>query len=79
VGFVVDKLAFGQVFSEYFGFPCQFSLHNHPHLQSGAGTIGQKWPQYQVDLVPPREKKKNILEYCDKNITCLVLKLAKVY
>jgi hypothetical protein len=23
VGFVVDKVAMGQVFSEYFGFPCQ--------------------------------------------------------
>jgi hypothetical protein len=22
-------------------------LHNHPHLSSGAGTIGQKWPQYK--------------------------------
>jgi hypothetical protein len=22
-GFVVDKAALGQVFSEYFGFPCQ--------------------------------------------------------
>jgi hypothetical protein len=44
LGFVVDKVALGQVFSEYFGFPCQFSfhrlLHNH-HLSSGAGTIGQ--------------------------------------
>jgi hypothetical protein len=31
----------GQVFSEYFCFPCQSSfhqfLHNHPHLSSGAG------------------------------------------
>jgi hypothetical protein len=40
----VDKVALGQVFSEYFGFPCQLSfhrlLHNH-HLSSGAGTIGQ--------------------------------------
>jgi hypothetical protein len=27
VGFVVDKVALGQVFSEYFGFPCQCSLH----------------------------------------------------
>jgi hypothetical protein len=47
VGLVVDKVALGQVFSEYFGFPCQSSfhqlLHNHPHLSSGAGTIGQKW------------------------------------
>jgi hypothetical protein len=33
VGFVVDKMALGQVFFEYFDFPCQFSmLHNHPHI-----------------------------------------------
>jgi hypothetical protein len=40
VGFVMDKMALGQVFSEYFGFPCQSSfhqlLHNRPHLSSGA-------------------------------------------
>jgi uncharacterized membrane protein len=45
VGFVVDGVGLGQVFSEYFGFPCQFLfhqlLHNHHHLSSGAGTIGQ--------------------------------------
>jgi hypothetical protein len=46
VGFVVDKVALGQVFSEYFfGFPCQSLfhqfLHNHHQLSSGAGTIGQ--------------------------------------
>jgi hypothetical protein len=35
VGFVVDKVASGQVFSEYFGFPCQnhsfhqLLLHHH--------------------------------------------------
>jgi hypothetical protein len=44
VGFVVDKVALGQVFSEYFGFPCQFAFHRllqiH-HLSSGAGTIGK--------------------------------------
>jgi hypothetical protein len=28
VGFVVDKVALGQVFSEYFDFPCQFSFIN---------------------------------------------------
>jgi hypothetical protein len=43
MGFVVHKVAMGQVFSEYFGFPCQFPfhllLHTH-HLSSGAGTIG---------------------------------------
>jgi hypothetical protein len=33
VEFVVDKVALGQVFFEYFGFPCQSAfnqlLHNH--------------------------------------------------
>jgi hypothetical protein len=33
VGFEVDKVALGQVFSEYFG--------------TRAGTIGQKWRQYK--------------------------------
>jgi hypothetical protein len=38
VGFVVDKAALGQVFSEYFGFSSQLSFHqflhhhNHPGL-----------------------------------------------
>jgi hypothetical protein len=27
VGFVVDKVSLEQDFSEYFGFPCQFSCH----------------------------------------------------
>jgi hypothetical protein len=57
VGFMVDKVALGHVFSEYFGLPCQFAfhqlLHNHPHLSSGACTLGQKWQQYLVDLVQP--------------------------
>jgi hypothetical protein len=65
VGFVVDKVALGQVFSEYFDFLCQSSfhrlLHNHHHLSSGAGKIGQQWPTYQVDSVsshPEKLKKK---------------------
>jgi hypothetical protein len=41
----VNIVALMQVFSEYFGFPCQFGfhrfLHNHHHLSSWAGTIGQ--------------------------------------
>jgi hypothetical protein len=60
VGIVVDKVALGQVFSEYFSFPCQSSfqqlLHNH-RLSSGAGTIGQQWPTYQVDSVSPHPEK----------------------
>jgi hypothetical protein len=39
-------MALGLVFSEYFGFPYQFSFHrllhiHHYHLSSGIGTIGQ--------------------------------------
>jgi hypothetical protein len=44
-GICGGKRALGQVSSEYFGFPCQFSfqqlLHIHHHLSFGAGTIGQ--------------------------------------
>jgi hypothetical protein len=34
VGFVVDKVVLGQVFSEFFGFPCQYhhstvAVHTH--------------------------------------------------
>jgi hypothetical protein len=45
LGFVGDKVTLGQVFSEYFSFPCQSLfhqlLHNHHQLSSGAGTVGQ--------------------------------------
>jgi hypothetical protein len=49
--FVVDKVALGQVFSEYFGFPCQSSFHQL--LQKSSSSIiwdlynRPKWPQYQ--------------------------------
>jgi hypothetical protein len=53
-------VALGQVFYEYFGFPCQSSfhqlLHNH-HRSSGAGTIGKQWSTYQVDSVSPHSEK----------------------
>jgi hypothetical protein len=43
VGFVMDKVALGQVSSEYFGFPCQLSFHQmlHTDLSSRAGMAGQ--------------------------------------
>jgi hypothetical protein len=58
----VDKVALGQVFSEYFGFPYQFSfhrlLHTH-HLSSGVGTIGQLVADVPsgLSLTPPQENK----------------------
>jgi hypothetical protein len=56
----VDKVALGRVFSECFGFPSQCSFHRllHYHQRSsGAGTIGQQWPTYQVDSVSPHPEK----------------------
>jgi hypothetical protein len=63
MGFVVDKVALGQVFPEYFGFPCQFSfhrlLHIHHHQSSGAGTTGQLVADVKSGLSPtPQETKK---------------------
>jgi hypothetical protein len=64
VGFVVDKVAMGQDFSEYFGFPCQFSfhqlLHSHHHLSPGAGTIDETVVDMPsgLSLTPPGENKK---------------------
>jgi hypothetical protein len=59
VGFVVDKAALGQVYSEYFGFPCQsfhqFLHHNQPGLaQNAIGGRSGEWTQY-INL-----KKQNI-------------------
>jgi hypothetical protein len=66
VGFVVDKAALGQVFSEYFGFPANhhstnFSIiiitrgwHNRP-------VGGRSAQRTQLDSTPPYQLKKNIL------------------
>jgi hypothetical protein len=76
VGFVVDKVALGQVFFEYFGFPCQSSfhqlLHNHPHLSSGAGAIGQKWPQYK-GLSPTALAINKIIEMTQKTTDLIIV------
>jgi hypothetical protein len=62
VRFVVDEVALWQVFSEYFGFPCQISfqrlLHiHHHHPSSGVGTIGQLVADVPsgLSLTPPQE------------------------
>jgi hypothetical protein len=66
VGFVVDKVELGQVFSQYFGFPCQFEFHqllhnHHHHLSSGAGTIDETVAAVPCGLsLTPREKNKKI-------------------
>jgi hypothetical protein len=52
VGFVVNKMALGQVFPEYFGFPCQsfhrfLQHHKHPGLaQLAIGSRSVEWTQF---------------------------------
>jgi hypothetical protein len=60
--FVVEKVALGQVSSEYFGFPCQFSFHrllHAQHLLCGVGTGGQfvAGVPSGLSLKPPQEIK----------------------
>jgi hypothetical protein len=63
VGFVVDKVALGRVFSEYFGFPCQSSFHQilYHHNLPGQVQLANQWPPGRVDptgLHPHYENKK---------------------
>jgi hypothetical protein len=56
VGFVLDKIALGQVFSEYFGFPCQLSFHrlfHAHHLSCRDGTISQLVADVPSELSHP--------------------------
>jgi hypothetical protein len=43
VGFVVDKAALGQAFSEYFGFLCQSSFHQFLHHHNHLGLAQQTY------------------------------------
>jgi hypothetical protein len=71
VGFLVETVALGQVFSEHLGFPCQFSFHRvlHTHyLSSGAGTLGQILADVQsgLSLTPtPRNKRTKLDRLAD--------------
>jgi hypothetical protein len=63
MGFLVDKVALGQVFSEYFH-----------HLSSVAGTIGQLVTDVPggLSFIPPKEDKKhNILVKFDTRYLCI--------
>jgi hypothetical protein len=79
VGFVVDKVALGQVLSEYFDFPCQLSFHrllhiHHHHLSSGAGTVGPIVADVPsgLSLTPQQETKKKLLPVSDKRMSRLL-------
>jgi hypothetical protein len=69
VGFVVDKMVLGQVFSEYFGFLYQphFIPPTSPSSQSpGTGTIGQYMAAVlrgtSMDSTSNNSNKKEITE-----------------
>jgi hypothetical protein len=53
VGFVVEKMAMRQVFSEYFGLNCQSSFHHirHPHNHPRQVQYANWWPTCRVDPV----------------------------
>jgi hypothetical protein len=63
----VDKLTLGQVFSEYIGFPYQFSfhrlLHIHHYLSSGDGTVVQlvAGVPSELSLTPLQNAKGKII------------------
>jgi hypothetical protein len=67
VGFVVDKVALTQIFSEYFGFACQSSFHDilHHHNHPGLAKYAYWWRRSndwtQLESPPPtiRIKKKS--------------------
>jgi hypothetical protein len=69
MGFVVDKMALEQVFSEYFGFSCKFSFHRllHTRYHPGLAQKANQWPTYQVDTVSSlsKELKKSL---CDLDL-----------
>jgi hypothetical protein len=64
VGFVVDKVALGPVFFEYFGSPANshstdFSTIIIIIYHLGLVQYAKQWPQYQLNSVTPHEKKIN--------------------
>jgi hypothetical protein len=79
VGLVVDKVALGQVFTEYFSFSCQFAfhrlLHTHHHLSSGAGTIGQTVAAVPSGLILTQEEEEEGTKWVKTEfLGCLGLK-----
>jgi hypothetical protein len=71
VGFVVDKAALGQVFSENFSVPYQFSFHrlfHIHHLSPGAGTIVQLVTDVPSGLGLNHPAPKKELEQTDDKI-----------
>jgi hypothetical protein len=81
VGFVVDKAALGQIFSQYFDLPCQIfhrllHAHNHP-LSSTTGTAGHLVASVIVNSVPLYPKKRNSLQNYESHLSTEAIDIAK--
>jgi hypothetical protein len=67
---VVDRVALGQVFSEYFNFPCQFSFRQmlYTHLSSEVGIIVQLVADIPsgLSIAPSQETKKTYYTFLKK-------------
>jgi hypothetical protein len=63
VGFVVDSVALGQVFSEFFGLPCQYysTVVIHTHTLSGDEQYVRQWQQFR-DAVSHHQKSNKETE-----------------
>jgi hypothetical protein len=72
MGFMVDKVALGKVFSKYFSFLCQFSFLQllNTHLSSGAGRGGQIVANIpsELSLTPPQEIKSRSQRSMSANV-----------
>jgi hypothetical protein len=70
------KAALGQVFSEYFGFPCQSFhrfLHHHNHTGLAQQTIGGRSVEWTL-IPPPTIQIKKKLHFEGRRVSCLHLK-----
>jgi hypothetical protein len=82
VGFLVDKVALGQIFSKYLNFPCYFSFHQMLHfsrLSSGMCTIGHLQPKYEETQSHPTlklQKKKFYYSLCGQLLRDFVMMMA---
>jgi hypothetical protein len=68
-GFVVNKMALGRVFSQYFGFPCWFSFHQVLHVHQSSYLQSSI---VSILIASLNNKLKNIiLILCSHSLTSL--------
>jgi hypothetical protein len=82
VGFVAEEVALGQMISEYFGSPYQFSFHRQLHtrrLSSKAGTIVQLVDDVPsgFSLTPSQKTKQNKTKQKKKYIYIYIVSVDK--